>query len=143
MRNSPDILNRINKSWGLFFSLNRFVVQNKQLSIDTWWRIYVAIIINIALWGCKSLNLTAKDQRVLEVFHTWCCQRILGINIYDVISNHKFTNKYVLQEVRINHMNSFIELRQTRWVKKIGTYGFKQGTKSTTMYVVTIPKKKW
>ena len=44
---------------------------------------------------------------------------MLGINIFDVMSNHGLKNRYVLQEVGINCMNSFIELRRARWLEKL------------------------
>ena len=95
MKNTPDIDNRIRKSQHLFFSLNKLVFRNKDIDIQIRKRVYVAIVVNILLWGCESWALTVDDRRKLEVFHTRCCRRMLNITIYDVIANHELNNQYI------------------------------------------------
>ena len=114
MKNSPDIQNRINKAQQLFFSLNKLVFRNQDISLPIRKRIYVAIVINILLWGCESWNLTSEDRRKLEVFHMRCCRRILNVSIYDVIANHELSNKNILRTIGISNMDSYIELRRSR-----------------------------
>ena len=71
------------------------VFRSRDIDINIRRRIYVAIIINILLLGCKSWPLTVDNRRKLETFHNRCCRRILNITIYDVISDHTLTNEHV------------------------------------------------
>ena len=75
--------------------------------------------MNILLWGCEYWALTAEDRRKLEVFHSWCCQRMLNITIYDVMANHKLTNKKLLKELGICNMSTYLKLRRSRWLGKL------------------------
>ena len=44
---------------------------------------------------------------------------MLNITIYDVIANHELSNQYILKEVGILKMNSYLELRRARWLEKL------------------------
>ena len=44
---------------------------------------------------------------------------MLNITIYDVIANHELNNQYILKEVGILKMNSYLELRRARWLEKL------------------------
>ena len=119
MKNVPDISNRISKAQHLFFSLNKLVFRNKDIDIQIRKRIYIAIVINILLWGCESWALTSEDRRKLEIFHTRCCRRILNYSIYDVMENHELSNKNILREIGILTLQSYMELRRARWLEKL------------------------
>ena len=57
-----DISNRTLTSQFLHHTLNKQVFRCKDVNIDIWRRIYVAIIVNILLWGCKSWPLASINQ---------------------------------------------------------------------------------
>ena len=119
MKNALDIENCISKAQQLFSSLNKLVFRNVDIDVQIRKRIYIAIITNILLWGCESWALTSEERRKMEVFHTRCCRRMLNITIYDVMANHELTNKYILHELNMLKLESYMELRRARWLEKI------------------------
>ena len=118
MKNALDIENCISKAQQLFSSLNKLVFRNVDIDVQIRKRIYIAIITNILLWGCESWALTSEERRKMEVFHTRCCRRMLNITIYDVMANHELTNKYILHELNMLKLESYMELRRARWLEK-------------------------
>jgi hypothetical protein len=78
-----DITQRISQARRLFNSMNRQVFSNKKIRIDICRRLYEAIVVNIALWGCESWaleeenrakyvspQLSLQDMRVDDVGHS-------------------------------------------------------------------------
>ena len=116
---NTDIENRIRKAQHLFFVLNKPIFRCRDVDMNIRRRIYVAIIINILLWGCESWPLTASNRQKLEVFHNRCCRRILNVTIYDVMADHTLKNEYVRRETGLLPLSSYLELRRTRWLEKL------------------------
>ena len=44
---------------------------------------------------------------------------MLNITIYDVMVNHEFTNEFILKELNMLKLESYMELRRARWLEKI------------------------
>eukprot|EP00978_Attheya_sp_CCMP212_P033214 scaffold133070_cov20-Attheya_sp.AAC.1 len=53
----------------------------KQVSLTAKRLIYLAIPINLVLWGAESWAISEKSMKKLSVFHTRSIRAILGINI--------------------------------------------------------------
>ena len=73
-----DITERISQARRLFNSMNRQVFSNKKIRMDIRRRLYQAIVVNIALWGCESWALKEENRAKLETFHHSCLRRICG-----------------------------------------------------------------
>jgi hypothetical protein len=54
LNDTADITERISQARKLFGSMNKQLLSNKQIPIDILRRLYQAIVVNIALWGCES-----------------------------------------------------------------------------------------
>ncbi|XP_076062373.1 uncharacterized protein LOC143037716 [Oratosquilla oratoria] len=75
----PEIQNRIRQSTVSFGKLRERVYTNRDLTVKTKVKVYVAICLPILLYGSESWTLYSKQIRRLEAFHIRCLQCILGI----------------------------------------------------------------
>jgi len=72
-----DITRRICLTWGAYVSLCPFF-QNKSVSIHAKKLIFMAIPLNILLWGVESWALTKKLRKKLNVCYRNIIRRILA-----------------------------------------------------------------
>jgi hypothetical protein len=54
LNDTADITERISQARKLFGSMNKQLLGNKKIPIDIRRRLYQALVVNIALWGCES-----------------------------------------------------------------------------------------
>ena len=80
--------------------------------------IYLAIPINLCLWGVEAWALSEKDLRKLRVFHTRSIRSILKISIYEVKDN-RIHNSDILNRINLPAMDNIIAKRQLRWIGKM------------------------
>ena len=85
-----DINSRIKKANQIMGAL-KFFWSSEKVDIHAKYLIYMAVPLNLLLWGCESWATTKKSIRKLEVFHMRCLRRILNIKWSDVIDK-KITN---------------------------------------------------
>eukprot|EP00957_Ditylum_brightwellii_P067804 5146596-Ditylum_brightwellii.AAC.1 len=80
--------------------------------------LYMAIPLNLLLWGCKMWALKEKDWKLLQVFHSTFIHRILNINIVEV-QDQRITNEQVYTSFAIDSIWSIVISRQQRWIGEI------------------------
>jgi hypothetical protein len=80
--------------------------------------IYLAIPINLCLWGVKAWAIAAKNLCKLQVFCTRSIRSILKISIYDVKDNH-IHNSEILKMINLPTMDNIIAKMQLRWIGKM------------------------
>eukprot|EP00978_Attheya_sp_CCMP212_P012017 scaffold29800_cov23-Attheya_sp.AAC.1 len=80
--------------------------------------IYLAIPINLVLWGVESWALTERCYKKLQVFHTRSIRSILQINMTQV-EEERITNHQILKRIDIPSMENIIAKRQLKWLGKI------------------------
>ena len=73
-----DITSRIKKVSQAMGSLKKFW-DSDHVDISAKVLIYLAIPVNLLLWGCQSWALTKVLTKKIEVFHMRCLRRILKI----------------------------------------------------------------
>jgi hypothetical protein len=74
--------------------MNKQLLGNKKIPIDIRRRLYQALVVNIALWGCESWALKEADRAKLEVLHHGCLRRMCGLTMWDV-AEKRITNEQV------------------------------------------------
>ena len=67
-----------------------FFWQAKEVDVKSKYLIYMAMPMNLLLWGCESWAMTKDRMKKLEVFHMRCLRRILGIKWSNVVDNKIF-----------------------------------------------------
>ena len=113
-----DINSRINKANQIMGAL-KFFWSSENVDIHAKYLIYMAVPLNLLLWGCESWATTKESIRKLEVFHMRCLRRILNIKWSDVI-DEKITNVSVRKSFNnIRNIDSLIAKRRLIFLGKI------------------------
>ena len=98
------------------------VFRNKSLSRHVKKLLYMAIPVNLLLWGCETWALKESDRRLLQVFHTTSIRRILNINMLEV-QMCKISNEFLYEEFRIDPIANIMASMQVRWLGNIARMG--------------------
>eukprot|EP00978_Attheya_sp_CCMP212_P036046 scaffold160870_cov73-Attheya_sp.AAC.2 len=96
LNDSIDIDARIAQASSKAMGALRKYFRCKQVSLTAKRLIYLAIPINLVLWGAESWAISEKSMKKLSVFHMRSIQAIHGINIYQV-QEHHITNESILE----------------------------------------------
>ena len=88
-----DINHRISKANQAFGSLRSLIFCNPYLPLKIKRYFYVAITVNLLLWGNECWALSSKMLKKLECFHSKCCRAKRGISMLEV-SMYKVKNIY-------------------------------------------------
>jgi hypothetical protein len=93
LNEDAEIKARIKKAKSLLGAARHFF-NNKDVDIRTKYTIYNSFVINAALWGCKSWNLSGKNKKQLESFHHSAIRKILNIK-WQQVQDERIRNKQV------------------------------------------------
>ena len=113
-----DVTNRITKANKAFGSLRLLIFCNPYLPLTLKKYLYMAITVNLLLWGSENWALSSNMQQKLERFHSKSCRAILGINMWEV-SMYKVKNWTILARVGVPSMEKIIHYRRLAWMHKI------------------------
>jgi hypothetical protein len=102
------------KAWGAMKS----VLMNKFINRDIRTNLYMAIVVNVLLWGCDSWALKETDMKKLKSFHTKKARSLCGINMSQV-EKHHISNEDVLKRLKMMPADKLIAIRQLRLLQKI------------------------
>jgi hypothetical protein len=117
LNDSVDIDARISQASKAMGALRNYFKCN-QVSLYAKRLIYLAIPINLCLWGSESWAISEASLRKLKVFHTRSIRSILKINIYEVQEKH-IRNSDILSMFNLPAMENLIAKRHLRWVGKM------------------------
>eukprot|EP00978_Attheya_sp_CCMP212_P028486 scaffold98436_cov61-Attheya_sp.AAC.1 len=80
--------------------------------------IYLAIPINLVLWGAESWALTENSVKKLSVFHKRSIRTILQINMAEV-QEKRITNEQILEKINLPSMDKRIVKQQLSWLGNV------------------------
>ena len=80
---------------------------------------YIATVVNIVLWGCKSLTIRAADLKKLEVFHHKAMRHILSISKWQQASTRLKNEELQKKMDYIATMEEVIDKRRLDWLGNI------------------------
>ena len=118
LSDTPDIENRIIQARKALNTFMPHVFRNSHLSLRVKKLLYLAIPINLVLWGCESWALKHTDMKKIQVFHSSAIRRILNINMVEVQNEH-LSNTILYQKFSIDTIEDIMVSRQLRWIGKI------------------------
>jgi hypothetical protein len=108
----------INKAKSILGAAKQFF-NNKDVDLRTKHSIYTSFMINAALWGCESWNLSTRNKKQLESFHHSAIRKILIIQ-WQQVRDDRIRNKQVrFCFCNIPTIESFINKRTATYVGKI------------------------
>jgi hypothetical protein len=100
--------------------------RNKQISLYTKYRVYMAIPISTLLWGSESWTITDVNKKRLRAFQHKTIRWILNINMYEV-QHSRIHNKIVRKSFcNIPDIIKIIQKRQTNWIGDIAKMNTKK-----------------
>ena len=111
------INHQISKTNQAFGSLKSFIFGNPYLPLKIKRYFYIAITVNLLLWGNECWALSSKMIKKLECLHSKCCRAILGKSMWEV-SMYKVKNIYILARLQMPTMGNLIRYRRLVWMGK-------------------------
>ena len=122
LRDELEITTRIKKATAQIGALRAFF-RCPHIQLSTKYRVFVAIPVNTALWGCDSWALTEKMKNKLRVFYHKSIRSILNINMHEVEA-YRITNEQVRKRfLHIPDIIDIIHCRQLKWIGKVARMG--------------------
>ena len=120
LSDDADISRRIQQASKAFGSLSAGVFCNrKYLSPKIRRRLFMAIVINLLLWGCETWALTKEQhQRLESCFNKWI--RAMTGTRWKEIRENRISNKFLRE--KLDNIDSFEEIYATRcfnWLEKL------------------------
>ena len=113
-----DIDSRITAATKAFGALGR-VFKNRNISKTIRVQLYLAIPINILLWGCASWALSAQGMRKLQTFHNDCARKLCGLTQYHHMTYHISMDNILNTRLNLLSIDKLIEMRQLRFLIKV------------------------
>ena len=98
--------------------------------------IYRTIILSIVLYGCETLSLTLREERILRVFENMVLRRIFGMRSEEVTEEwRKLHNEELNNLYSSPNIVRVIKSRRMRWAGHVARMGEERG-----VYMVLVGK---
>ena len=108
---------RLKRAKGQVGSLKTFF-RCPGIELATKYKVYMAIPVNTALWGCESWSMTAKMRRRIRAFHHQSVRSILRINIH-IVETYRTNNSTIRKWFcKILCIIDIAKKRQLAWIGK-------------------------
>ena len=113
-----DIDTRITAATKAWHSMQS-VLTDKSINKDIRKKLYLAIPVNILLWGCDSWALSSSHLKKLATFHHKCARRLCGITLWHC-QHYGITTKDVLESrLKLLPIHQIIAIRQLRFLQNV------------------------
>ena len=111
-----EISSRIGKAAKASGCLQNSIFFNNQLSIDTKWSVYRAVVLPILLYGSETWTVKSDNLRHLQTFHNQCVRSIMGITKYqqwqDKIPSQELAKDFGMEEL----ISDVLTNHRLRWL---------------------------
>ena len=102
---------------------------------------YITTVVNIVLWGCKSLTIPAADLKKLEIFHHKAMRHILNISKWQQ-ATMRLTNEHLQKKLEyIAMMEEVINERRLDWLGNIARQSDDKLPEKVLTAWITNPRK--
>jgi exonuclease III len=113
-----DIDARILAATKNFNALGRSIFRNRKIPIELRSQLYLAITVNILLWGCDSWALKTTQLSRLSTFHNKCVRQLCGYTMYNV-KDYRIRTETCLEKTNLKPIETIITVRQLRFLSRI------------------------
>jgi hypothetical protein len=86
-RATAEVKARFGKATGVFYSLDKPLWARKDISLATKMRVFNTAVMPVLLFASETWTLAAADVAPLEVFQARCLRHILGVTMWDRMTN--------------------------------------------------------
>jgi hypothetical protein len=109
---AKEITVRINAATTTFERLRKHLWNSSLISVRTKYRIYMAAVRPVLLYGAETWPTRAEDVRRLQVFENRKARQILGVSYRDML-----TNKEVMKQLGIHEdVATTIQKARVKWL---------------------------
>jgi hypothetical protein len=113
-----DIAERITAATKNFNALRRSIFRNRKISLDIRSQLYLAITVNILLWGCDLWALKQMQLAKLTSFHLKCLRSLFGYTMFSV-KEYRIRNEVCMEKTKLKPIETYITIRQLRFLTRI------------------------
>ncbi|MCP4747957.1 MAG: hypothetical protein GY874_17745, partial [Desulfobacteraceae bacterium] len=113
-----DINARILAATKNFNALGRSIFRNRKISLGIRSQLYLAITVNILLWGCDSWALKKSQMEKLSCFHKKCLRQLCGYTMF-LVKEHHIKTKVCMEKTNLKPIETYITVRQLRFLMRI------------------------
>ena len=104
-----DIDARITSAKKNFNALGQSIFRNRRISLDIRCQLYLAITVNILLWGCDSWALKESQITRLSSFHNRSLRKLCGYTMYQV-KDYRIRTEAWLKKTNLKPIETYITL---------------------------------
>jgi len=122
-----DIDTRITAATQAWHSM-KSVLMNKNIDKDIRKKLYMAIPVNILLWGCDSWALSSSHLKKLAAFHNSCARRLCGITLWHCLHYGISTKDVLENRLKMLPIHQIVAIRQLRFLQNVA---FQNSTRLT------------
>jgi len=108
-----DVNARISKAAQAFGALTKRITRSKEMD-SLKGAIYVALVLNVLLYGCECWTLNAVMKEKLNVFHRRCVRRMCRVTTL-TMSSQQIHHDTLFKRLGIHPLNHYYHSRVLRW----------------------------
>ena len=99
-------------------SLGRTIFRNRKIKLELRCQMYMAITVNILLWGCDTWAFMKSQLMKLRSFHHKCVRQLCGYLMFHV-KEHKIKNEGYLKKAKLQPIDTLVAVRQLRFLTRV------------------------
>jgi hypothetical protein len=93
--------------------------RNRKIKLELRCQMYMAITVNILLWGCDTWALIKSQLMKLRSFHHKCVRQLCGTTTMFNVKEHKIKNEAYLKKTKLQPIDPLITVRQLRFLTRV------------------------
>ncbi len=113
-----EVMRRIGIAMSAFRALLNVLWRRKEVTVKTKIRIFNAFVMSRLMYGAELWNVSAREEKRLEAFHTWCLRRILRVSWME-----KVRNEEIRRRCGQSTLESQLRKRRLRWLGHVQRMG--------------------
>ena len=108
----PEILSRIAQTTA---ALMKIIWRDKNISLDTKFKLLRTLILSTLLYACESWTSTAEIERRIQALEMRCYRRLLNISYKDHVTNEEVRNRIQNAIGLHDDLQTVVKKRKLRW----------------------------
>ena len=101
------------------FGALQSVFNNRNISKTIRVQLYLAIPVNILLWGCASWAISSQGLKKLQAFHHKCARKLCGLTQFHHMTYHISMDNILNTRFKMPPIDKLVTIRQLRFLQKV------------------------
>lgn len=117
-----DRIRRTKSAAGAFGALRKAIFSSRHIKLRTKKAVYLAIVVNILLYGAECWCLTEELLDRLRVFHNQCVRAMCGVKLWHQW-RHGIRNRELRKRLKMESLDQLVAARKLRWAGHVARMG--------------------